>query len=90
MYITFFDSQDLSKQPDPSQATGRLTRAERARLEALHSFGGSGLGDVMGGAKKCVARTLEPKCKENGEFDNDTSKNEEQNDKENLVIQVIA
>lgn len=31
---------------------------ERARLEALQSFGGS-LDDVMEGAKKMVARTLE-------------------------------
>ena len=35
------------------------TRAEIAHLEAIESFGGSNLDDVLGGAKKKVSRTLE-------------------------------
>ena len=34
---------------------------ERARLEALQSFGGHGLHDVMTTSKKIVSRTLEAK-----------------------------
>ena len=77
----------LNLQPDPS--TNRLSRVERARLEAIQSFGGSGLEEVMGQAKKRVARTLEIKTEENHECD-DVSINEElnkDNDKENLISQ---
>ena len=39
-----------------------------ARLEAMQSFGGGGLGDVLSGAKRRIARTLEAKTKgEQGE-----------------------
>ena len=83
----------LNLQSDPScSSSNRLSRVERARLEALQSFGGSGLGDVMKEAKKCVARTLEIKLEENHESD-DISRNEEhhtENDKENLISHVLT
>lgn len=50
-----------SNQPSSPPPPRRLTRVERARLEALQSFGGSGFSDVMGGSKRRVARTLEEK-----------------------------
>ena len=58
-------SATTSDQPAPLPAR-RLTRVERAKLEALHSFGGSGFSDVMGGAKRRVARTLEKKLESEG------------------------
>ena len=77
--------------------TSRLTRAERARLEALQSFGGSGLGEVMDGSKKRIARTLEVKKSKEDEQNkgNDSSSKDEalqqqQQDKENLINQITA
>lgn len=74
--------------------TNRLTRAERARLEALQSFGGTGFGEVMDGSKKRIARTLEVKSKEDGQTEsNDCNEDEvlqQQQDKENLVNQMTT
>ena len=39
----------------------RLTRVERARLEAFQSFGGSGLDDVLQTSKKIVSTKLKGK-----------------------------
>ena len=50
-----------------NENTKRLTRVEKARLEALQSFGGSGLDDVMIGSRKKVALTLEKKQEESKE-----------------------
>ncbi len=58
------------------QSKKRLTKVERARLEALQSFGGDGLQDVMTTAKRKIARTLEENVK--------TSDPVETNDKENM------
>lgn len=57
---SFFFSRSPAE--DAYTDTGRrLTRLERARLEALQSFGGHGLHDVMTTSKKIVSRTLEAK-----------------------------
>ena len=39
----------------------RLTRVERARLEALQAFGGGGLQDVMASSKRKIANNLKEK-----------------------------
>ena len=90
-----FGSGGLKKQPDPQRPTNRLTRAERAQLEALKSFGGSGLGEVMDGSKRRIARSLEVKSKQDDQSENsDTNKDDEvlqqQSDKENLVNQITT
>ena len=38
-----------------------MTRLEKARLEALKSFGGNGLDDVLSSSSRRVARTLKQK-----------------------------
>ena len=38
-----------------------MTRLEKARLEALKSFGGNGLDDVLSSSSRRVARTLKKK-----------------------------
>ena len=54
-----------------------------ARLEALQSFGGGGLSDVMSESKRRVARTLEAKEKEGkGEEPEDEGG---KGDKENIL-----
>ena len=68
----FFNCRESDPSADtdcPSAKARRcLTRVEKARLEAMQSFGGGGLGDVLSGAKRRVARTLEAKAKgEQGE-----------------------
>ena len=50
-----------------NENTKRLTRVEKARLEVMQSFGGSGLDDVMSGSRKKVAITLEKKQDESKE-----------------------
>ena len=89
-----FGSRGVKKQHDAHPRTNRLTRAERARLEALQSFGGSGLGEVMDGSKKRIARTLEVKSKEDNQTEsNDANKDgilQQQQDKENLVNQITT
>ena len=66
----------------------RLTRVERARIEALQSFNGSSFNDTMDGSKRKVARTLEAKSKdedtENGGSSEEGVGSEE---KENSVLQ---
>lgn len=54
----------------------RMTRLERARLEALKSFDGHGLHDVMSSSKKVVSRTLEAKRKK---LEEDKKKQEKEN-----------
>lgn len=46
-----------------------MTRTEQARLEALQSFGGSGLDAVLGGAKRMVARTLDGRKRQDEEVE---------------------
>lgn len=53
----------------------RLTRLEQARIETFKSFGGAGLDDVLGTAKRKVANTLEPK---------EASEKEDEKEKENI------
>ena len=50
-----------------NENTKRLTQVEKARLEVMQSFGGSGLDDVMSGSRKKVALTLEKKQDESKE-----------------------
>ena len=55
-----------------------MTRLEQARLEALQSFGGHGLHDVMTTSKRVVSRTLEAKRKK-------LEEDKEEREKENQV-----
>ena len=55
-----------------------MTRLERARLEALKSFDGHGLHDVMSTSKRVVSRTLEAKNKK-------LKEDKEMEEKENLM-----
>ena len=92
LFILYY-SQDL--RDPPQHLNNRLSRVEKARLEALQSFGGNGLGDVMTEAKTRVARTLEVKRKEpdHDEPGPDSSKGGEllqEIDKENLINQVTT
>ena len=89
---SFLVSRGVKKQPAAHPRTGRLTRAERARLEALRSFGGSGLGEVMDGSKKRIARTLEVKSKKDDQSESDDKDDvlQQQQDKENLVNQITT
>jgi hypothetical protein len=64
-------------------------------MEALKSFGGSGLGEVLDGSKKRIARTLEVKSKEEAQSEtSDASKDDllqqQQQDKENFVNQITT
>ena len=52
-----------SDEPAPKK---RLTRVERARLEAFQSFGGSGLDDVLQTSKKIVSTKLKGKENKSG------------------------
>ena len=54
------EDTDTGSNPKPAH---RMTRAERAKQDALKSFGGCGFDMVMGGAKRKVARTLKPRQK---------------------------
>ena len=56
---------------------------ELARLEALQSFGGGGLSDVMSESKRRVARTLE--AKEKGGKGDEPENEEGKEDKENVL-----
>ena len=61
-------------------STGRrLTRVEQARIEALKSFGGAGLDDVLGTSKRKVANTLEPRKEK------EIAENEDDKEKENIL-----
>ena len=86
--ITLCSQEKELDPPQPSPV--RLSRLERARAEALHSFGGGSLGDIMDKAKKRVAKTLEVKGKEKDECctDGDSTQELKQDDKENLVNSV--
>lgn len=68
----------------------RLTKVERARLEALQSFGGDGLQDVMTSAKRRIARTLEEKVKEadNSEEICTDKENESEDAQQDIVVLV--
>ena len=64
LQIILFSSTDSAnfQSEKTSTCSGRhLTRVERARLEALQAFGGSGLQDVMTSSKRKVACNLEEK-----------------------------
>lgn len=50
-----------SKSSRPPATRHRLTHAEQARLEAIKSFGGNSLDNVLDGATRKVSRTLNPK-----------------------------
>lgn len=87
---TFLYGRGIKKQRDAQSRGGRLTRAERARLEALQSFGGSGLGEIMDASKKRIARTLEVKSKEEESEDPNKDLLQQQQDKENCINQITA
>ena len=69
IYFNCKESDPSANTDCPSAKVRRcMTRVEKARLEAMQSFGGGGLGDVLIGAKWRVACTLESKAKgEQGE-----------------------
>ena len=52
--------------PREPKATRRVTKAEKARLDALQSFGGCGFNDVLATSKKKIARTFEMKAEKGG------------------------
>ena len=52
-------ASETKNEDAPANPPRRLTRVERAQLEAMKTFGGEALDVVMGGAKWRVARTLE-------------------------------
>ena len=89
MYIAYRACRNSSKvdvNESTAQTAKRLTRVEQARLEALQSFGGGGLQDVMTGAKRRIARTLE-KPKQDGQ--NDCSGETETVEKENVDVDPV-
>lgn len=47
--------------PREPKTARRLTKAERARLDALQSFGGCGFDDVLATSRKRIAKTFEMK-----------------------------
>ena len=61
----------------------RLTRVEQARIEALKSFGGAGLHDVLGNAKRKVANTLEGKKGKEATEEEDSVEKENSNNNMN-------
>ena len=64
-----------------------MTRLESAHLEALQSFGGHGLHDVLRSSKKVVSLTLQAKAKkvkEEQKKEEEKKEEEEEGEKENV------
>ena len=59
--------------PKKTATHHRLTRAEQARLEAIKSFGGNSLDNVLDGATRKVSRTLNPKPAKSGKGDEESA-----------------
>ena len=55
----------VGTQPHGPKTARRMTKAERARLDTLQSFGGCGFDDVLATSRKKIAKTFE--MKEEGE-----------------------
>ena len=52
--------------PREPKTTRRMTKAEKARLDAMQSFGGCGFNDVLATSKKKIARNFEMKAEKEG------------------------
>ena len=62
-----------------------MTKAERARLDALKSFGGCGFDDVMAASRKRIAKTFEMKSgKDKGEGEGGGEGGGEMGEEENV------
>ncbi|CAI8053101.1 hypothetical protein GBAR_LOCUS29043 [Geodia barretti] len=69
--------------PREPKTTRRMTKAEKARLDALQSFGGCGFNDVLATSKRKIARNFEMKAeKEGGEEEGEVESAEKEEGRE--------
>ena len=67
---------------NPPKLTRRMTKAERARQDALQSFGGCGFDDVMATSRKKIAKTFEMKEDERENEEEKTGEEEREGERE--------
>ena len=70
----------VGTQPHGPKTARRMTKAERARLDTLQSFGGCGFDDVLATSRKKIAKTFE--MKEEGEKGEEAEGKEEEKGEE--------
>ena len=76
-FILYRNTSKVDVNENSARPIKRLTRVEQARLEALQSFGGGGLQDVMTESKRRIARTLQKPKQDKVKGQNDSSGEEE-------------